>query len=96
MSQLYNITLRHWQWVERMGWHNTTQLEKMALVASEVGEAVNELRGEKPTAVYGYELADIILRVVDAGKEAGIDDLTPFIEEKMRLNELRGSKGRVK
>ena len=34
---------RQFDWVERMGWHNKTALEALALVASEVGEAVNEL-----------------------------------------------------
>ena len=27
----------NYEWVERMGWHNKTTLEALALVASEVG-----------------------------------------------------------
>lgn len=85
----------HHNWVEQMGWHNTTQLEKMALVASEVGEAVNELRGIAPSPNYKYELADIVLRVMDAAVEASID-LDKAIWEKMMSNVSRGNKGRVK
>jgi NTP pyrophosphatase (non-canonical NTP hydrolase) len=92
---LYGIGLEHWKWVEAMGWHTTSQLEKMALVASEVGEAVNELRGEVPTEKYKYELADIVLRVLDAAEEAGID-MDHAVYEKMEMNKARGSKGRTK
>lgn len=60
-----DICTQHYDWVERMGWHNKTVLEALALVASEVGEAINECRGEAPTEAFGEELADIILRVAD-------------------------------
>lgn len=89
------IALAHNAWVEQMGWHNTTQLEKMALVASEVGEAVNELRGDEPTRQYAFELADIVLRVLDAAVEAGVD-MEWALTTKMSMNRERGNKGRVK
>lgn len=63
-----NIMERQYDWVDRMGWHNKTVLEALALVASEVGEAVDECRGETPTHELGTELADIILRVADLAK----------------------------
>lgn len=47
----------HWQWVDAMGWHNTRILEKLALVASEVGEYYADDSTE--------ELADIALRLMD-------------------------------
>ncbi len=43
------IAQKQYDWVERMGWHNKFPLEALALIASEVGEAVNECRGEEPT-----------------------------------------------
>lgn len=90
-----DLAYMHHNWVEQMGWHTTTQLEKMALVTSEVGEAVNELRGVAPTPNYKYELADIVLRVMDAALEANID-LDKAIWEKIMSNVSRGSKGRIK
>ncbi len=89
------IAARQHDWVERMGWHNKTVLENLALVASEIGEAVNECRGEKPTPEFGSELADIILRVADVAHANGID-LASEIEKKMAINEARGTRGRLK
>lgn len=64
-------THQHYDWIERMCWHNNTVLEALALIASEVGEAVNECRGEAPTEAFGEELADIILRVADLAQWQG-------------------------
>jgi NTP pyrophosphatase (non-canonical NTP hydrolase) len=87
------IAEKQFDWVERMGWHNKTPLEALALIASEVGEAVNECRGEKPTKEFGTELADIILRVADLAHWQGID-LAAAIAAKMEVNESRGTRGR--
>lgn len=88
------IAEKQYDWVERMGWHNKTVLESLALIASEVGEAVNECRDEKPTSEFGTELADIVLRVADLAHWQGID-LAAVIADKMALNELRGTRGRL-
>lgn len=90
---LTEICERQYDWVERMGWHNKTVLEALALVASEVGEAVNECRGEIPSCEFRLELADIILRVADLAQWQGID-LNACIREKMLINEKRGTRGR--
>lgn len=87
------IAAKQFDWVERMGWHNKTVLEALALIASEVGEAVNECRGDKPTELLGTELADIVLRVADLAQWQGID-LAAVIAGKMELNEQRGTRGR--
>lgn len=84
---------KQYDWVERMGWHNKTVLEALALIASEVGEAVNECRGEAPTPEFGTELADIILRVVDLAQWQGIN-LEEVLAAKMLTNEERGTRGR--
>lgn len=91
--QINEIAEKQFDWVERMGWHNKTVLEALALIASEVGEAVNECRGETPTDAFGIELADIILRVADLAHCSGID-LADVIAKKMKINELRGTRGR--
>jgi NTP pyrophosphatase (non-canonical NTP hydrolase) len=88
------IARKQFDWVERMGWHNKTVLESLALIASEVGEAVNECRGEKPTENFGIELADIVLRVADLAQTHGVD-LALVIVEKMAINEKLGTKGRL-
>ncbi|MBA6392282.1 hypothetical protein H4J38_16065 [Colwellia sp. BRX10-3] len=86
---------QNYNWVERMGWHNKTTLEALALVASEVGEAINECRGEKPTEAFGEELADIVLRVLDIAHWQGID-MERELLDKMKINEQRGTRGRIK
>lgn len=90
VTELCNV---QYDWVERMGWHNKTVLEALALIASEVGEAVNECRGDEPTAEFGEELADICLRVFDLAKWQGID-LQQSIVNKIAKNELNGTRGR--
>lgn len=87
------IAKKQYDWVERMGWHNKTVLEALALIASEVGEAVNECRGEKPSVEFGTELADIILRVADLAHGQGIN-LAAVIASKMEINEANGTRGR--
>lgn len=89
-----DIAKEHYAWVESMGWHNATVLESLALLASEIGEAVNECRGVTPTDAFGSELADIILRTVDIAEKHGID-INSEILNKMAVNKARGSRGRV-
>lgn len=84
---------RQHDWVERMGWHNKTVLEALALIASEVGEAVNECRGDAPTSALGEELADICLRVFDLAESQGMN-FQQEIFNKMIKNEKRGTRGR--
>ena len=79
-----------------MGWvGSTTPLEQLALVASEVGEAVNECRGETPTDNFKFELADIILRVCGIAEYNHID-IEQVLIKKMEMNRERGNKGRKK
>ncbi len=92
---LNQIAKTHYEWVEEMGWHNKTPLEALALVASEVGEAVNECRGEKPTPAFGEELADVVLRVIDLAQWQGID-IEAELLKKMEKNKERGNRGRLK
>lgn len=87
------LAAKQFDWVERMGWHNKTVLEALALIGSEVGEAVNECRHEHPSANFGEELADIILRTVDLAHWQGIN-LADVIAAKMEKNEERGTRGR--
>jgi NTP pyrophosphatase (non-canonical NTP hydrolase) len=83
-----------YDWVEKMGWHNKTVLENLALIASEVGEAVNECRGNSPSENFASELADIVLRVADLSVQHKID-LEDAIIKKIEANKSRGTKGRV-
>jgi len=93
--EIKELSAQHYAWVEAMGWHNKTPLEALALVASEVGEAVNECRGEEPTAEFGSELADIVLRVIDLAHWQGIDIEAEMLK-KMAINKQRGTRGRKK
>lgn len=91
------MALTHHSWVEEMGWHNkASPLEALALIASEVGEAVNECRGESPTEEFGEELADIILRTLDLAVSHGIDMERECLR-KITKNQTNGKKpGRIK
>lgn len=93
--KLNTIAKKNYLWVEEMGWHNKTLLEALALVASEVGEAINECRHEKPSEEFPEELADIILRVLDIAHWQEID-IEKVIEQKMLKNQKRGNRGRLK
>jgi len=93
--KLNKIAEKNYLWVEEMGWHNKTLLEALALVASEVGEAINECRHEKPSEEFPEELADIILRVLDIAHWQDID-IEKVIEQKMSKNQQRGNRGRLK
>ena len=89
------IAKQNYEWVEKMGWHNKTPLEALALIASEVGEAINECRNESPTDAFGEELADIVLRVLDLAHWQGVS-IEKEILLKMKKNDQRGSRGRLK
>jgi NTP pyrophosphatase (non-canonical NTP hydrolase) len=91
---LKRIAEMQYEWVESVGWHNKTVLEALALIASEVGEAVNECRGEKPSPKFGEELADIILRTLDLAEWQGID-ISEEVSKKMAMNLSRGTRGRL-
>ena len=93
--KISEIAEQNYLWVEQMGWHNKTVLEALALVASEVGEAINECRQETPTEDFGEELADIVLRVLDIAHWQGVD-IEQKIKDKMAKNQARGSRGRIK
>jgi len=93
--KINEIAEKNYQWVESMGWHNKSVLEALALVASEVGEAINECRHEEPTPALKEELADIILRVLDIAHWQGIN-IEAAILAKMKVNQERGTRGRLK
>lgn len=86
--------LQH-EWLQSVGWTKTNALEDLALVASEVGEAVNECRGEQISNGFAFELADIILRVLGIAEKNGID-IEAAVCHKMALNKERGTRGRLK
>lgn len=90
MSLIDSLALKHWLWCESLGWHNKTPLESLALVGSEVGEAVNECRGEKPTDKFAEECADIILRTLDLMWDHNIIP-SAAIEAKMATNHAKGN-----
>jgi|688.fasta_scaffold962294_2 NTP pyrophosphatase (non-canonical NTP hydrolase) len=88
---------RQYSFVEKQGWHNKTRLEALALLSSEVGEAINEARNPRKGVGESYylELADIFLRLVDLAEVEGID-LEYWIQTKMRMNENRDFSGKEK
>jgi NTP pyrophosphatase (non-canonical NTP hydrolase) len=92
-TDINQLAKEQFTWVEEMGWHNKTALEALALISSEVGEAVNECRGHQPTDKLGAELADIILRTLDLAEMEGID-IGREIQDKMALNRKNGTRGR--
>jgi len=72
-SNLNNLAARHFDWVERMGWHKTSVLECLGLICSEVGETADEAFGVAPTPEYCEELSDILLRTFDLAHGEGVD-----------------------
>ena len=81
--------------VEAQNWHNKTRLEYLALLASEVGEAINEARNSEVKEYYYFELADIFLRLVDLAEVEKID-LEYYIQRKIEINNKRSFEGKEK
>lgn len=63
----------HYDWIEQMGWHNSSVLEALALIASEVGEAIDESFEDELKEEFAFELADIVLRTADLATRLGRD-----------------------
>ena len=82
-------------WANSVGWGDHTTLEDLALLASEVGEAINECRGTEPSHEFADELADVILRALGIARKHGID-ADAVVLAKMRENTQRGNRGRIK
>ena len=95
-EDLNDLAYRHHEWLKSVGWTGKhTPLEELALIASEVGEAANECRGEEPTDRLGEELADIILRTLGMAHGRGIN-IQQEVWSKMAKNRERGTRGRLK
>lgn len=69
---LDQVAAQHYEWVERMGWHNKSVLESLALIGSELGEVAGEYLTGTPTEAFGEELADVILRSADLAQCEGV------------------------
>lgn len=95
MTSINKIAIENFNWVEEMGWHNKLPLESLALIMSEVGEAVNECRNGEVSENLGEELADIILRTLDFALVMGID-IEKEIIRKMKINVVRKTRNRIK
>ena len=60
-----DIAARQYEWVERMGWHNKTVLEALALIASEVGEAAAECGDNDEVRIALSHITESIGRAVN-------------------------------
>jgi NTP pyrophosphatase (non-canonical NTP hydrolase) len=95
---LKEIADRHVAWLKSVGWFSAdvTPLENLALITSEIGEAVNECRqADIDIDKLATELADILLRVLGMSRKMGLN-VEQAVIEKMAINEARGNRGRVK
>lgn len=89
------IAERHYAWLRRMGYTTATPLESLALITSEIGEAANECRHGEPSAQFGEELADIILRTIGLARRFNID-IEALMLAKIEKNEASGdNRGRL-
>ena len=82
-------------WANSVGWGDHTTLEDLALLASEVGECINECRGPAPSDAFATELADVILRALGIARKHDID-VDATVLAVMRRNAERGNRGRTK
>lgn len=60
---IFELSIKHYHWVDSMNWHNKTNLESLALIGSEIGEASYEILNKSNKI--GEELSDILLRSFD-------------------------------
>lgn len=94
-DSINGITEIHYQWLVKMGYTKATPLESLALIAGEIGEAVNECRHGEPTDQFGEELADIVLRVFGLARTHSID-IAQQMRDKITKNYKSGdNRGRI-
>lgn len=91
---MHAIIERHYAWLVKMGYTNATPLESLALITSEIGEAVNECRAGEPKEGLAEELADIVLRTFGLARTLGYD-IEAIMLAKIEKNEQTGNKGRT-
>jgi len=85
-SDMYELSHIHYQWLHQMGYLHETPLENLALVTSEIGEAVNAYRDHGTSSdEFATELADIVLRTMGLAHRYNID-LVDTINRKINHN----------
>lgn len=84
-----------------LGWYNPpkSNVETLAMVITEVCEAIDELRNHKVSVYckkeslkpegWGVEIADAVIRLLDFAGSQGLD-LETIIEMKLEYNKTRG------
>jgi NTP pyrophosphatase (non-canonical NTP hydrolase) len=101
-TSLKSLMQAAWRCAEEHGWHGLekrTLVEEIALMHTELSEAVEEVRRGRPTTGVYYEvsgkpagvaveLADVIIRIFDTCESRGIP-LERALVEKMAYNETR-------
>ena len=83
----FNCASQHGFWSGQNPLDITVQLAKLALITSEIGEAVEAVRHADMVNLR-EELADIIIRVLDLSEALGFN-MADAIDSKMRVNEAR-------
>lgn len=93
MTELRELQQEAWQIAENHGFHvdERSRAKALALIHSEVSEALEADRNNEGMDSYGEELADIVIRVMDHSEEVGID-LQSEIMRKMERNRQREEK----
>lgn len=105
VNQKFTINLRgmsiqhfisiHYAWLVTRGYTQATPLESLALIAGEIGEAVNCCRYGTPDENLPEELADIVLRTMGLARILGID-LEEALMNKIEKNYASGdNRGRT-
>lgn len=98
IADLNRLSAQHYAWLARMGYTRATPLEQLALIAGEIGEAVNTCHDGEPSAQLGEELADIVLRVMGLAQDQDIDlveALNARIERNLAMQSPLDNRGRI-
>lgn len=98
MTDVRSLQKEAWSIAEDKGWHGEgdeadvrSRPEILALVHSEVSEALEADRNHEGKDAYAEELADVVIRLLDHAETEGIN-LERAIEEKMAENRDRDYK----
>jgi NTP pyrophosphatase (non-canonical NTP hydrolase) len=72
LKPINTLAQKHFNWIQSKNWNSKSQLESIALIGSEIGEAFQEVFSNN-NELLEFEIADIYLRTINLAIENNMD-----------------------